>query len=53
MGAWGIIVRQSDDGLDLLDTIVAEQLRNVNFTVFNVSEAITLLNQTIQEELEQ
>ena len=43
----------SDDGLDLLDTIVAEQLRNVNFTVFNVSEAITLLNQTIQEEIEQ
>ena len=30
MGAWGITVRQSDDGLDLLDTIVAEQLRNVN-----------------------
>ena len=29
MGAWGITVRQSDDGLDLLDTIVAEQLRNV------------------------
>ena len=27
MGAWGITVRQSDDGLDLLDTIVAEQLR--------------------------
>ena len=53
MGAWGITVRQSDDGLDLLDTIVAEQLRNVNFTVFNVSEAITLLNQTIQEEIEQ
>ena len=37
MGAWGITIRQSDDGLDLLDTIVAEQLRNVNFTVFNVS----------------
>ena len=53
MGAWGITIRQSDDGLDLLDTIVAEQLRNVNFTVFNVSEAITLLNQTIQEEIEQ
>ena len=53
MGAWGITARQSDDGLDLLDTIVAEQLRNVNFTVFNVSEAITLLNQTIQEEIEQ
>ena len=29
MGAWGITVRQSDDGLDLLDTIVMEQLRAV------------------------
>ena len=52
MGVWGITVRQSDDGLDLLDTIVAEQLRKENFIVFNVSEAITLLNQTIQEEIE-
>ena len=53
MGAWGITVRQSDDGLDLLDTIVTEQLRKVEFAAFNVSEAITLLNQTIQEEIEQ
>ena len=53
MGAWGITVRQSDDGLDLLDTIVVEQLRKVNFSAFNVSEAIALLNQTIQEEIEQ
>ena len=53
MGAWGITVRQSDDGLDLLDTIVAKQLRKVNFTAFNVSEAITLLNRNIQEEIEQ
>ena len=53
MGAWGITVRQSDDGLDLLDTIVAEQLRKVNFATFNVSEAVTLLKQNIQEEIEQ
>ena len=53
MGAWGIIVRQSDDGLDLLDTIVAEQLKKVNFAAFNVSEAVTLLKQNIQEEIEQ
>ena len=38
MGAWGITVRQSDDGLDLLDTIVMEQLRKVEFAAFNVSE---------------
>ena len=53
MGAWGIIVRQSDDGLDLLDAIVEEQLRKVNFAAFNVSEAVTLLKQNIQEEIEQ
>ncbi len=51
MGAWGITVRQSDDGLDLLDTVVAEQLRKVNFAAFNVSEAVTLLKQNIQEEI--
>ena len=43
MGAWGITVRQSDDGLDLLDTVVAELLRKVKFTAFNVSEAVALL----------
>ena len=53
MGACGITVRQSDDGLNLLDTIVAGRLRKVNFSAFNVSEAIALLNQTIQEEIEQ
>ena len=37
MGAWGITVRQSDDGLDLLDTIVAEQLRNVNLNPTKLS----------------
>ena len=37
MGAWGITARQSDDGLDLLDIVVAEQLREVKFTVFYVS----------------
>ncbi len=37
MGAWGITVRQNADCLDLLDTIVAEQLRTVNFIAFNVS----------------
>lgn len=33
--------------------IVMEQLRKVKFAAFNVSEAIALLNQTIQEEIEQ
>ena len=53
MGAWGITVRQSDNGLDLLDAIVEEQLRKVNFAAFNVSEAIAFLKQNIQEKIEQ
>ncbi len=31
MGAWGITMRQSDYGLDLLGTIVDTQLKQVNF----------------------
>ncbi len=52
MGAWGITMRDSDDGFELLDTIVVEQLRKVEFSAFNVSEAIMLLNQSIQDEIE-
>lgn len=44
MGAWGILERQSDNGLDLLDLIVAEQLRKVDFAAFNVAEAVKLLH---------
>ena len=53
MGAWGITIRQSDNGLDLLDIVVVEQLRKVKSTVFNVSKAIAFLKQNIQEEIEE
>lgn len=36
MGVWSIRERQSDYGLDLLGTIVATQLKAVNFSTFNV-----------------
>ena len=53
MGAWGILERQSDNGLDLLGVIVAEQLRKVDFAAFNVAEAVKLLNEDTQNEIEQ
>ena len=53
MGSWGITMRQSDYGLDLLGAIIDTQLKEADFAVFNVSEAVTLLKQNIQEEIEQ
>ena len=52
MGAWGIMMRDSDDGFEMLDTIVVEQLRKADFAAFNVSEALLLLNQNTQDEIE-
>ena len=53
MGAWGILERQSDNGLDLLGVIVAEQLRKVDFATFNVAEAVKLLHEDTQNEIAQ
>lgn len=52
MGTWGITMRQSDNGLDMLGLIVTEQLRKVDFAAFNVAEAISLLNEDTQNEIE-
>ena len=43
MGTWGITVRESDYGLDLLDLLILQQLKEADFAIFNVSEAIELL----------
>lgn len=51
MGAWGITMRQSDYGLDLLGTIVDAQLKQADFSAFNVTQAIELLRQDILEEI--
>ena len=51
MGSWGITMRQSDYGLDLLGTIVDTQLKAANFATFNVAEAIDVLRQDILEEI--
>ena len=51
MGAWGIRERQSDYGLDLLDTIIATQLKAADFAVFNVAEALDVITAGIMEEI--
>ena len=42
MGAWGITMRQSDYGLDLLGTIVDTRLKEVNFVSFHIVDALEL-----------
>ena len=51
MGAWGITTRESDYGLDLLGTVVKVQLKQMDFSVFHVTEAIELPRQDILEEI--
>jgi len=51
MGTWGILERQSDNGLDMLGLIVTEQLRKVDFAALNMAEAIRLLNEDTQNEI--
>ena len=44
-------MRQSDYGLDLLGSIVEAQLKKVEFSTFNVAEAIGLLRRDILDEI--
>lgn len=44
-------MRQSDYGLDLLETITEVQLKRTNLTVFNVSEALELVKTDILDEI--
>ena len=53
MGSWGITVRQSDYGLDLLGTIVGTQLKAVDFSTFNVADALEVIKADIMEEIRQ
>ena len=53
MGTWGITERQSDYGLDLLGTIVATKLKQSDFAVFNVTEALEAVTADIMEEIRQ
>ena len=51
MGAWGIRERQSDYGLDLLDTIIATQLKAADFSTFNVADTLEVIKADIMEEI--
>ena len=51
MGSWGITMRQSDYGLDLLGTIVDTRLKTVNFLNFHVADALELIKAVIIEEI--
>ena len=53
MGSWGITMRQSDYGLDLLETIEGAQLKAVNFSTFSVADALEVIKADIMEEIRQ
>lgn len=52
MGTWGITMRQSDYGLDMLSVLVEQQLKKTDFRSFSVPEAIELLKADILDEIE-
>ena len=51
MGSWGVTMRQSDYGLDLLGTIVDTQLKAVNFLTFKVADALEVIKADIMKEI--
>ena len=51
MGSWGITMRQSDYGLDLLSTIVDTQLKAADFSTFNVGDALEVIKADIMDEI--
>jgi len=51
MGAWGITMRESDSGLDLLRTIVEDHLKKVDFSTFSVAEAIEIVKADSLDEI--
>ena len=51
MGTWGITMRESDYGLDLLGTIVDTQLKAVDFLTFKVADALEVIKADIVKEI--
>ena len=51
MGSWGITMRQSNYGLDLLRTIVNTKLKEAAFATFNVTDALKSIKADIIEEI--
>lgn len=50
MGSWGITERHSDYGLDLLGTIIDKHLKQTDFSIFNMEEALKLIKADVWEE---
>jgi hypothetical protein len=44
-------MRESDYGLDLLDTIVTTQLKAADFSTFNVADTLEVIKEDIMEEI--
>ena len=53
MGSWGITMRESDYGLDLLGAIVDRQLTELDFSTFKVADALEIIKADIMEEIRQ
>ena len=53
MGSWGITIRESDYGLDLLGAIVDRQLKALDFSTFKVTDALEVIEADIMEEIRQ
>ena len=51
MGFWGITMRESDYGLDLLGAIVNGQLKALDFSTFKVADALEVIKADIMEEI--
>ena len=51
MGSWGVTMRQSDYGLDLLGVIVGTQLKAADFSSFRVADALEVIKADIMEEI--
>ena len=51
MGFWGITIRQSDYGLDLLGVIVGTQLKAADFSSFSMASALEVIKADIMEEI--
>ena len=51
MGSWGITMRESDYGLDLLGAIVNRQLKALDFSTFKVADALEVIKTDIMEEI--
>ena len=53
MGSWGITMRESDYGLDLLGAIIDRQLKVLDFSTFKVADVLEVIKADIMEEIRQ